>query len=127
MRRGTRLQHNIQHTKPKGFIIRSPLLTTNKVFAPHAMAPVHQDKPRHSTDLVELRSPIPWSALYPFRTHHYAGRNISCHPGLESPWCALFLHAQRCRPALLSSVCVGLRQETFTCYVASCQAASSFK
>jgi hypothetical protein len=33
---------------------------------------VHQDKPRHSTDLVELRSPIPWSALYPFRTHHYS-------------------------------------------------------
>jgi hypothetical protein len=46
---------------------------------------VHQDKPRHSTDLVELRSPILWSALYPFRTHHYAGRNISCHLGLESP------------------------------------------
>jgi hypothetical protein len=41
--------------------------------------------PRHSTDLVELRSPISWSALYPFRTHHYAGRNISCHLGLARP------------------------------------------
>ena len=55
---------------------------TRKSAAPHAMAPVHQDKPHHSTDLVELRSPILWSALYPFRTHHYAGRNISCHLGL---------------------------------------------
>jgi hypothetical protein len=58
---------------------------TRKSAAPHAMAPLHQDKPRRATDLVELRSPIPWSALYPFKTHHYAGRSISCHPGLESP------------------------------------------
>jgi hypothetical protein len=27
------------------------------------MAPVHQDKPRHSTDLLELRSPILWSTF----------------------------------------------------------------
>jgi hypothetical protein len=31
MRRGTRLQHNILSRK-QGFIIRSPLQTTNKVF-----------------------------------------------------------------------------------------------
>ncbi len=34
--------------------------------APQTMAPVLQDKPRHSTDLAELCSPILWSALFPF-------------------------------------------------------------
>ena len=37
-----------------------------KFAAQHAMTSVHQDKPRHSTDLVELRSPILWSAFMPF-------------------------------------------------------------
>ena len=35
--------------------------------APQTMAPVLQDKPRHSTDLAELCSPIIWSPLFPFR------------------------------------------------------------
>ena len=40
---------------------------TRKSRAARAMAPVLQDKPRHSTDLAELCSLILWSALFPFR------------------------------------------------------------
>ena len=40
---------------------------TRKSCAARAMALVLQDKPRHSTDLAELCSPILWSALFPFR------------------------------------------------------------
>ena len=41
---------------------------TRKSRAARAMAPVLQDKPRHSTDLAELCSLILWSALFPFRS-----------------------------------------------------------
>ena len=41
---------------------------TRKSRAARTMAPVQQDKPRHSIDLAELCSPILWSALFPFRS-----------------------------------------------------------
>ena len=53
--------------------------------APQTMAPVLQDKPRHSTDLAELCSLILWSAIFPFRSLCYAQWNISCHPGWSHP------------------------------------------
>ena len=55
---------------------------TRKSAAPHAMAPVHQDKPRIRMISSSCARP---SYLGPFRTHLYAGRNISCHLGLARP------------------------------------------
>ena len=47
--------------------------------APQTLAPVLQDKPRHSTDLVELCSPILLSLHWPTASLFTRIRNIFCH------------------------------------------------
>ena len=47
--------------------------------APQTMAPVLQDKPRHSTDLAELCSPILLSLHWPTASLFMRIRNIFCH------------------------------------------------
>ena len=53
-------------------------LTQNSA-APQTMAPVLQDKPRHSTDLAELCSPILLSLHWPTASLFTRTRNIFCH------------------------------------------------
>ena len=52
---------------------------TRKSRAARAMAPVLQDKPRHSTDLAELCSPILLSLHWPTASLFTRIRNIFCH------------------------------------------------
>ena len=60
-----------------------------KFAAQHAMTSVHQDKPRHSTDLVELRSPILWSAFMPFVATFMPLWNIFDHLIVAPPKCCI--------------------------------------